>query len=106
MPEYRDATPGVLSARIDAPKLTAVQQLEKIIDHRVRTFGGAGSAADILDAEARDRLWTFYSEDASQSLRATLQIAHTALTEAALGEHDRVGAGLIDAAITAWLPSA
>lgn len=108
LPEYRDATPGVLSARIDVPKLTAAEQLNDIIDHRVRVrvFVGEGRASEILDPNALDRLWAFYASDANQSLRVTLQIAHTAVTEAALGDHDRGGAGLIEAAIAAWMPPA
>jgi hypothetical protein len=104
--EYREATPGVLSARIDVPKLTAAEQVSEIIDHRVRAFVGEGRASEILDPEAMSRLWEFYSSDANRSLRVTLQIAHTAVTEAALGAHDRVGAGLIETAIAAWLPPA
>jgi hypothetical protein len=106
LPEYREATPGVLSARIDVPRLTAAEQLNEIIDHRIRAFVGDGRASEILDPEAMERLWEFYSSDANQSLRVTLQIAHTAVTEAALGDHDRVGAGLIETAIAAWLPPA
>lgn len=104
LPEYRETTPGVLSSRIDVPRLTAGAQLEKILDHRVRAFAGTGSASEILDAEALARLWEFHGADGNQSLRTTLQIAHTAVSEAALEEHDRIGVGLIEAAIAAWVP--
>ena len=103
LPEYRELTPGVLSARIDVPALSAPTQLTDIIDHRIRAFAGEGNAADVLDVDATERLWEFYVNDAGESLRVTLQMVHTALTEAALGEHDRVGAGLVDAAIAAWI---
>jgi hypothetical protein len=45
-----------------------------------------------------------YGAEGSQ--RTALQIVHTAVTEAALAEHEYVGAGLIEAAIAAWLPPA
>jgi hypothetical protein len=60
----------------------------------------------VFDPEALARLWEFHRTEAGESLRTTLQIAHTAVSEAALGEHDQVGAGLIEAAIAAWLPPA
>jgi hypothetical protein len=104
LPEYREATPGVLSARVDVPKLTATEQLGNILDHRVRAFAGEGTSSEILDSEALARLWEFYGAEGNQSLRITLQIAHTAVTEAALSEHDQVGVRLIEAAIAAWVP--
>jgi hypothetical protein len=99
--EYRDATPGVLSARVDVPRLTAPAQLAEIVAHRIRSFGESG---ELLDGAALERLWEFYAGDAGQSLRVTLQMLHTAVTEAALGEHEYVGAGLIETAIAAWMP--
>lgn len=95
-----------MSARVDVPRLTAAEQLADIIDHRIRAFADAGSASEILDPKALARLWEFYGAEGNQSLRTTLQIAHTAVTEAALAEQDHVGVELIEAAIAAWLPPA
>lgn len=104
LPEYQRATPGVLSARIDVPRLSAPDQLERIIDHRVRAFTGSRRPEPILDQDALARLWEFYGADADNSLRTTLQILHTGVTEAAQGGHDAVRGGTIEAAIAAWLP--
>ncbi|MDQ3849562.1 MAG: hypothetical protein M3296_02960 [Actinomycetota bacterium] len=104
LPEYRETTPGLLNARVDVPKLTSEEQLAAILDRRIRAFTGEGGSSDVFDPEALARLWQFYRVEANHSLRKTLQIAHTALTDAALAEHDHVGAGLIDAAVAAWPP--
>ena len=104
LPEYREAAPGVLSARVNVPRLSGAEQLERIIDHRVQAFTGEKRGTEILERDALERLWEFYKADANQSLRTTLQILHTAVTEAALGEHESVSAGLIEAAIAAWVP--
>jgi len=106
LPEYQEATPGVLSARVDVPRLSAAEQLVQIIDHRVAAFTGEQGGGEILAAGALQRLWEFYDAEATYSLRTTLQVLHTAVTEAALDEHDRVTAGLIEAAIAAWVPRA
>lgn len=100
--EYRETTPGVLSARVDVPKLTEPEQLAAIIAHRIRAFGESG---ELLDEGALARLWEFYEGDGGHSLRVTLQMVHTAVAEAALAEYGYVAAGLIEAAIAAWMPS-
>lgn len=99
--EYREATPGVLSARVDVPRLSEPGQLAEIIAHRIRSYGESG---ELLDDAALARLWEFYESDAGHSLRVTLQMVHTAVAEAALADHGYVGAGLIEAAIAAWMP--
>ena len=106
LPEYQETTPGVLSARIDVPRLPTSDQLERIIAHRVQAFLGDEVSERIVDDEALTRLWEFYGTDADHSLRTTLQILHTGITEAAQGEHESVSSGMIEAAIAAWLPLA
>jgi hypothetical protein len=103
--EYQETTPGVLSSRIDVPRLSVAEQLERIIEHRVRRFLGEEASERILDDGALARLWDFYRAEASYSLRTTLQILHTAVTEAAQGGHEQVRGGMIEAAIAAWLPT-
>jgi hypothetical protein len=103
--EYRESAVGALNTRVDIPRLTDEGQLARILDHRVRAFTGEGSASEILDSKALTGLWRFYGADGEHSLRKALQIAHTALSEAALADHDHVGAALIDAAIAAWPPA-
>lgn len=103
--EYRESATGALNTRVDVPRLTDEGQLARILDHRVRAFTGEGSVSEILDSKALTGLWRFYGVDGEHSLRKALQIAHTALSEAALADHDHVGAALIDAAIAAWPPA-
>jgi hypothetical protein len=71
----------------------------------VRRFLGEEASERILDDGALARLWDFYRAEASYSLRTTLQILHTAVTEAAQGGHEQVRGGMIEAAIAAWLPT-
>jgi hypothetical protein len=105
LPEYQESTPGVLSSRVDVPRLTATEQLERIVDHRVRAFVGDEASEQILEEEALIRLWEFYEVEADHSLRTTLQILHTAVTEAAQGDHEAVRASMIEPAIAAWVPA-
>jgi len=100
--EYRSNTVGVINTRIDVPKLTEEGQLACILDHRVQLVEEGGNAAAILDADGLARLWRFYADECGQSLRKTLQIAHTALSEAARSEAERVGLALIESSIAAW----
>lgn len=102
--EYRDNTVGVINTRIDVPELTEEGQLTRILDHRVQVMGGGEASAEILDAEGLARLWQFYADECGRSLRKTLQIAHTALSEAARAEADHVGLALIESSIAAWEP--
>jgi hypothetical protein len=102
--EYRDNTVGVINTRIDVPELTEEGQLTRILDHRVQVMGGGEGSAEILDAEGLARLWQFYADECGRSLRKTLQIAHTALSEAARAEADHVGLALIESSIAAWEP--
>lgn len=102
--EYRDSTVGVINTRIDVPGLAEEGQLARILDHRVQVMGGGKSSAQILDASGLARLWQFYADECDQSLRKTLQIAHTALSEAARAEADHVGLELIESSIAAWGP--
>lgn len=102
--EYRETTAGVLSDRIDVPALLRSEQLMTLLSHRIAAFAGAGSAEQIFDGPAIERLWEFYATEADASLRKTLQIAHTALTEAARDELESIGRPLVEAAIAAWPP--
>jgi hypothetical protein len=102
--EYRDNTVGVINTRIDVPELTDEGQLARILDHRVQVMSAGEGSAEILDADGLARLWQFYAGECGRSLRKTLQIAHTALGEAARAEADRVGLALIESSIAAWEP--
>ncbi len=66
-------------------------------------IGGDGST-EILDANGLASLWQFYADECGRSLRKTLQIAHTALSEAARSEAEQVGLALIESSIAAWEP--
>lgn len=102
--EYRDNTVGVINTRIDVPALTEKDQLARILDHRVQVVGVDDGSADIFTADGLARLWRFYKAECGCSLRKTLQIAHTALSEAARDQADRVGLALIESSIAAWEP--
>lgn len=102
--EYRDNTVGVINTRIDVPGLTDKAQLRRILDHRVQVVVGGENSTEILDADGLARLWQFYTDECGRSLRKTLQIAHTALSEAARSEADHVGLALIESSIAAWEP--
>jgi hypothetical protein len=102
--EYRENTAGILNARIDLPRLTRDDQLTRILDHRILLHAREGSVAEVLDQEAMQRLWAFYTGEGELSLRKTLQIAHTALSDASRAGHDKIGPELIDAALAAWPP--
>lgn len=102
--EYRDSTVGVINTRINVPRLTEQGQLTLILDHRVQVMGGGQGSTEIFDADGLARLWHFYANECGRSLRKTLQIAHTALSEAARVEADQVGLALIESSIAAWEP--
>lgn len=101
---YRDNTVGVINTRIDVPGLTEEGQLARILDHRVQIVRGGEDSAEIFDADGLARLWRFYADEGGRSLRKTLQIAHTALSEAARVEAGHVGLALIESSIAAWEP--
>jgi len=58
----------------------------------------------VPDPQGLAQLWHFYSAEGDHSLRKTLQIAHTAVNDAAVAELDQVGVALTDSAIAAWAP--
>lgn len=102
--EYRDGTAGILNTRIDLPRLSVPEQLAQILEHRIALHIGEGSADCIFERSALRRLWEFYAADGDFSLRKTLQIAHTALSDASRAGHDLIGPELLDAALAAWPP--
>lgn len=102
--EYREGTVGILNTRIDVPRLSSRDQLARILNHRVALHAADGSGHDVFEAPALQLLWDFYAADADFSLRKTLQIAHTALSDASRAGHELIGPELVDGALAAWPP--
>jgi hypothetical protein len=102
--EYRESTVGILNTRIDVPSLTDGDQLVRILDHRVELHATGHSTLEVFDVAALQRLWVFYLGEADLSLRKTLQIAHTALSDALRVEQEQIGPALVEAAVAAWSP--
>lgn len=100
--EYRDVAPGIVSSHIAVPRLTDRAQLVTILEHRIALVVQDGSIHELFEELAITRLWTYYAHESDDSLRRTLQVAHTALVETTLSGHDRVPAGHVEAAIAGW----
>lgn len=95
-----------LDTRVEIPPVPSAPQLARILERRVQTHteGDPGderppSLADVLTESAVEALFNQYT--ARESLRATLQIAHVALVEAADAGADVITHHHIEAAAQA-----
>ena len=95
-----------LDTRVETPQVPSAHQLARILERRVQihTEGDPGdeespSLADVLTESAVEELFSQYT--ARESLRATLQIAHVALVEAADAGADAITHHHIEAAAQA-----
>ena len=96
-----------LDTRVETPQVPSAQQLARVLERRAQGHaenlaGGENSPplADVVTESAVEELFSQYT--GRGSLRATLQIAHVALVEAADAGADTITRHHIEAATQAW----
>ncbi len=96
-----------LDTRVEIPPVPSVDQLGRVLERRVQVHGvepvggeAVLSLAEVITEAAVEELFSQYTTRGS--LRATLQIAHVALVEAADAGADAISAHHIEAATQAW----
>lgn len=96
-----------LDTRVEIPPVPSVEQLARVLERRVQVHTAESarskhglSLAEVLAESAVEALFSQYTRRGS--LRATLQIAHVALVEAADAGADAITDHHIEAATQAW----